>query len=162
MLRTVLHTRGWWKFSLADIKKIFCRRDTWSKSSHVLVVAAWNIFPIHSLMSGTNFVAPRCCCVVRFFSWLISMLLILILILTNLSSSHAMELFFGQIWISTIPIQFECCSWKPYNCWKDLVGNPTLYSLVSWDCRKVSTLITATVWTRVALISKIIKFDGRC
>ena len=27
MSLTVLHTRGWWKFSLADIKKIFCRSD---------------------------------------------------------------------------------------------------------------------------------------
>ena len=51
--RTVLHTRGWWKFSLADIKKIFCRSDVGSKSSHVLVVAAWNIFPIHSLVPPT-------------------------------------------------------------------------------------------------------------
>ena len=50
MLRIVLHTRGRWKFSLADIKKIFCRSDLWSKSSHVLVVAAWNVFPIHSLL----------------------------------------------------------------------------------------------------------------
>ena len=49
----VLHTRGPWKFSLADIKKMFCRSDLWSKSSHVLVVAAWNVFPIHSLMPGT-------------------------------------------------------------------------------------------------------------
>ena len=47
---TVLHTRGWWKFSLADIKKIFCRSDRWSKSSYVLVVAAWNVFPILSLL----------------------------------------------------------------------------------------------------------------
>ena len=38
MLRIVLHTRGWWKFSLADIKKMFCRSDLWSKISHVLVV----------------------------------------------------------------------------------------------------------------------------
>ena len=30
--------RGQWKFSLADIKKIFCRSDLWSKISHVLVV----------------------------------------------------------------------------------------------------------------------------
>ena len=44
--RTVLiHTRGQWKFSLADIKKIFCRSHLWSKRSHVLVVAAWNVFP---------------------------------------------------------------------------------------------------------------------
>ena len=49
MSHTVLHTRGRWKFSLADIKKIFCRSDLWSKTSHVLVVAAWNVFPIHSL-----------------------------------------------------------------------------------------------------------------
>ena len=35
MSRTVLHTRGRWKFSLADIKKIFCRSDLWSKSSCV-------------------------------------------------------------------------------------------------------------------------------
>ena len=34
----VLHTRGRWKYSLADIKKIFCRSDLWSKISHVLVV----------------------------------------------------------------------------------------------------------------------------
>ena len=30
-------------------KEIFCRSDLWSKSTHVLVVAAWNVFPIHSL-----------------------------------------------------------------------------------------------------------------
>ena len=29
MSRTVLHTRGRWKFSLADIKKIFCRSGLW-------------------------------------------------------------------------------------------------------------------------------------
>ena len=51
MSRTVLHTRGRWKFSLADIKKIFCRSDLWPKSSHVVVVAAWNVFPILSLMT---------------------------------------------------------------------------------------------------------------
>ena len=51
--RTVLHTRGWWKFNLADIKKMFCRSHQWSKSSHVVVVAAWNVFPILSLM-GTK------------------------------------------------------------------------------------------------------------
>ena len=34
----VLHTRGWWKISLADINKTFCRSDPWSKISHVLVV----------------------------------------------------------------------------------------------------------------------------
>ena len=28
--------RGWRKFSLADIKKIFCKGDLWSKISHVL------------------------------------------------------------------------------------------------------------------------------
>ena len=50
MLRIVLHTRGRWRFSLADIKKIFCRSDLWSESSHVLVVAAWNVFPIHLLL----------------------------------------------------------------------------------------------------------------
>ena len=50
----VLHTRGWWKFSLADIKKIFCRSHLWPKSSCVLVVAAWNVFPIHSLFWETN------------------------------------------------------------------------------------------------------------
>ena len=50
MLHIVLHTRGRWKFSLADIKKIFCRSDVGSKSSHVLVVAAWNVFPIHLLL----------------------------------------------------------------------------------------------------------------
>ena len=33
-----LHTRGPWKFSLADIKKIFCRSKLWSKISDVLVV----------------------------------------------------------------------------------------------------------------------------
>ena len=38
MLRIVLYTRGRWKFSLVDIKKIFCRSDLWSKISHVLVV----------------------------------------------------------------------------------------------------------------------------
>ena len=36
--RIGIHTRGRWKFSLADIKKIFCRSDLWSKISHVLVV----------------------------------------------------------------------------------------------------------------------------
>ena len=50
MSHTVLHTRGRWKFGVADIKKILCRSDLWSKSSHVLVVAAWNVFPILSLM----------------------------------------------------------------------------------------------------------------
>ena len=35
MLHIVLHTRGRWKFSLADIKK-YC--------------AAWNVFPINSLV----------------------------------------------------------------------------------------------------------------
>ena len=30
-------------------KKPFCRSDIWSKISHVLVLAAWNVFPIHSL-----------------------------------------------------------------------------------------------------------------
>ena len=29
---------GRWKFSLAGIKKIFCRSDLWSKLFHVLVV----------------------------------------------------------------------------------------------------------------------------
>ena len=38
MLRLVLQTRGPWKFSLADIKNIFCRSDLWSKISHVLDV----------------------------------------------------------------------------------------------------------------------------
>ena len=38
MLRIGIHTRGWWQFSLADIKKIFCRSDLSSKISHVLVV----------------------------------------------------------------------------------------------------------------------------
>ena len=37
---STVHTRGRWKFSLADIKKIFCRSDLWSKISHVLVMAA--------------------------------------------------------------------------------------------------------------------------
>ena len=59
MSRTVLHTRGWWKFSLADIKKIFCRSDVGSKSSHVLVVAAWNVFPIHSLLPFAWITGPR-------------------------------------------------------------------------------------------------------
>ena len=31
-------------------QKMFSRSDLWSKSSHVLVVAAWNVFPIHSLV----------------------------------------------------------------------------------------------------------------
>ena len=31
-------------------KKILCRSDLWSKSSHVSVVAAWNVFSIHSLI----------------------------------------------------------------------------------------------------------------
>ena len=53
MSLTVLHTRGRWKFSLADTKKIFCRSDLWPKSSHVLVLAAWNVFPIHSLLAGS-------------------------------------------------------------------------------------------------------------
>ena len=56
MLRIVLHTRGRWKFSLADIQKIFCRSDLWSKISHVLVgrvsCAAWNVFSINSLLTG--------------------------------------------------------------------------------------------------------------
>ena len=34
-------------------KKIFCRSDIWPKISHVLVMAAWNVFPIHSLPSGS-------------------------------------------------------------------------------------------------------------
>ena len=34
-----------WKFSLADIKKIFCRSDLWSKISHVLVVQLEKFFP---------------------------------------------------------------------------------------------------------------------
>ena len=38
MLCVVLHTRGWWNFSLADIKKTFWSSDLWSKISHVLVV----------------------------------------------------------------------------------------------------------------------------
>ena len=41
----VLQTRGQWKFSLADIKKIFCRSDLWSKISHVLVVQLETFFP---------------------------------------------------------------------------------------------------------------------
>ena len=46
----VLHIRGPWKFSLTDIKKIFCRNDLWSKISCVSC-AAWNVFPINSLLS---------------------------------------------------------------------------------------------------------------
>ena len=41
----VLHTRGLWKFSLADIKKIFCWSDLWSKISHVLAVQLETFFP---------------------------------------------------------------------------------------------------------------------
>ena len=33
-----LQTRDRWKFSLGDSKKIFCRSDSWSKISGVLVV----------------------------------------------------------------------------------------------------------------------------
>ena len=40
-----LHTRGRWKFSLVDIKKIFCRSDLWSKISHVLFVQLETFFP---------------------------------------------------------------------------------------------------------------------
>ena len=47
----VLHTKGWWKFSLADIKKILCRSDLWSKLSCVSC-AAWNVFPINSLLTA--------------------------------------------------------------------------------------------------------------
>ena len=47
----IRNTRGLWKFSLADIKKIFCRSDLRSKISHVLVMAAWNVFPINSLVA---------------------------------------------------------------------------------------------------------------
>ena len=47
----ILHTRGPWKFSLADTKTIFCRSDLWSKSC-----AAWNVFPINSLMLVTQLV----------------------------------------------------------------------------------------------------------
>ena len=32
MLCIVSHTRGWWRFSLADIKKISCRSDLWMHS----------------------------------------------------------------------------------------------------------------------------------
>ena len=71
MSHTVLHTRGWWKFSLADIKKIFCRSDLWSKSSHVLVVAAWNVFPILSLklicQKPARFYLPKWLCWAPFF-----------------------------------------------------------------------------------------------
>ena len=49
----VLHTRGRCKFSLADIKKIFCRSDLWSKISHVLVVQLDTFSPMNSLMSFT-------------------------------------------------------------------------------------------------------------
>ena len=52
MSRTVLRTRGWWKFSLADIKKIFCRSNLWSKISQCVSCAAWNVFPINSLTTG--------------------------------------------------------------------------------------------------------------
>ena len=37
------------------IKKIFFRSHLWPKSTHVLVVAAWNVFPIHSLVSVWQF-----------------------------------------------------------------------------------------------------------
>ena len=59
MLRLVLNTRGPWKFSLANIKKIFCRSDLWSKISHVLVMAAWNVFPIQSLTTRTTLQTVR-------------------------------------------------------------------------------------------------------
>ena len=42
------HTRSRWKFSLADIKKIFWRSDLCSKISHV----PWNVLLIHSLLTG--------------------------------------------------------------------------------------------------------------
>ena len=57
MSRTVLHARGWWKFSLVDTKKIFCRRDLWSKISHVLVVQHETFshkFTTHTRTSSDN------------------------------------------------------------------------------------------------------------
>ena len=41
-----------WKFSWADIKKIFRRSDLGSKISHVLAsCAAWNVFPLNLLLT---------------------------------------------------------------------------------------------------------------
>ena len=44
---------------MAGIKKIFCRSDLWSKISHVLVMAALNVFPINSLLGVRNTVAKE-------------------------------------------------------------------------------------------------------
>ena len=47
----VLHTRGWWKFSFSDIKK---KLQEWSmvKKLSFVSCAAWNVFPINSLLSS--------------------------------------------------------------------------------------------------------------
>ena len=57
MLHIVQHTRCLWKFSLADIKKIFFWSDLLSKISSC---AAWNIFLINSLNWHLPFITwPR-------------------------------------------------------------------------------------------------------
>ena len=45
MSRTWLRTRGWWKFSLADIKKIFCRSDVGSKKLSCVSYGSLKRFP---------------------------------------------------------------------------------------------------------------------
>ena len=55
MLRIVLHTRGRWKFSLADIKKkIFLQEWSMVKNLSCVSCSAWNVFPINSLGAGVS------------------------------------------------------------------------------------------------------------
>ena len=55
-----LNTRGRWKFSLADIKKIFCRSDLWSKNISCVSCAAWNVFPINLLVTSCSTIINAC------------------------------------------------------------------------------------------------------
>ena len=102
MLRIVLHTRGPWKFSLADTYQKYILLE-WSMVKNLSCVscAAWNVFPINLLLTVTpNIQSLQCYGWYWYFTMLFSTIFRWIAKQWSSKQRESLQIIFHSDWLS--------------------------------------------------------------